>query len=112
MIGFSMHGRQVRFAITLPPLEDFATTPGGQKRNPAQQRAAREAEERRRWRCLALSIKAKLEAVASEIVSFEDEFLANILLPNGTTVADQVRPGIEAAYQTGEMPALLPYLSK
>lgn len=111
MIGFAMYCRQVRFVITIPPLEDFALTPGGVKRALAAQKAAQEAEGRRRWRCLALSIKAKLEAVASEIVTFEEEFLAHIVLPNGATVAEHVQPQIREAYQTGQMPPLLPDFS-
>lgn len=111
VVGFTAHGRQVRFIIMVPPAEAFAVTPGGVKRNASQQRAARDAEERRRWRCLALSIKAKLEAVASEIVTFEDEFLAHIVLPGGGTVGDHIRPAIDTAYTTGTMPPLLPDFS-
>jgi hypothetical protein len=70
LIGFSMHGRQVKFVIKIPPVEEFALTERGVKRSAQQMVVARHAEERRRWRCLALSIKAKLEAVESEIVTF------------------------------------------
>lgn len=57
---------------------------------------------------LALVIKAKLEAVAAGITSFEDEFLAHIMLPSGGTVGEWARPQLEVAYSTGAMPALLP----
>lgn len=39
---------------------------------------------------------------------FEDEFLANIVLPSGALVASEVRPRLAAAYEGREMPALLP----
>jgi hypothetical protein len=43
-------------------------------------------------------VKAKLEAVESGITSFEDEFLAHVMLPNGGTVSDLLRPQLAAAY--------------
>ena len=41
---------------------------------------------RQRWRALNLAIKAKLEAVESGIVTFDQEFLAHIVGPSGQTV--------------------------
>lgn len=54
------------------------------------------------------SSKAKLEAVESGISVFEDEFMANIVLPGGRTVSDEVRPKIAIAYSTGGPANLLP----
>jgi response regulator RpfG family c-di-GMP phosphodiesterase len=51
-----------------------------------QAQAVNDAETRRRWRCLAMVIKAKLEVVASGISSFEEEFLAHVMLYDGRTV--------------------------
>jgi hypothetical protein len=62
---------------------------------------------RQRWRALALVIKAKLEAVESGIATFDEEFMNWILLPNGQTVGDMIRPKIEQVYLTGELPPLL-----
>lgn len=62
---------------------------------------------RRRWRALSLSIKAKLETVASGISEFETEFMAYMVLPNGKTVAENILPEIARAYETGKMPKLL-----
>ena len=77
------------------------------KENAAQQ--AYEQEIRRRWRALALSIKGKLEAVETGIMSFEEEFMANIVLPNDKTVAEFMLPQIEEAYSSGRMPKLIPF---
>ena len=55
----------------------------------------------------AETIKAKLEAVESGISIFEDEFLANIVLPDGTLVGDNVRTQIAYAYKSGDVPLLL-----
>jgi hypothetical protein len=57
---------------------------------------------------VALAIKAKLEAVEAEISTFEDEFLAYIVLPDGSTFGDWARPQIAAVYELNTMPALMP----
>ncbi len=53
-------------------------------------------------------IKAKLEAVASGVSTFEEEFLAHVVLPNGDTIGDWLAPQIANAYDTKKMPPLLP----
>jgi len=113
IIGFTMGGRQVRFVLPMPDRnsEEFTTYRRGSVPYEREESAAHKLWEqacRQRWRALALVIKAKLEAVESEISVFEDEFMANIVLPNGRTVSDEVRPRIAAAYDTGDMPNLLP----
>jgi hypothetical protein len=65
------------------------------------------AEERRRWRAMLLVIKAKLEIVATGSSSFEREFLADILLPDGSTVGDVAVKQIADSYKTGGMPKSL-----
>jgi len=55
-------------------------------------------------------IKAKLEAVEAGIAVFEDEFMANIVLPNGSTVSQFMLPQIAQAYESGNMPNMLPDL--
>lgn len=65
---------------------------------------------KQRWRALALIIKAKLEAVESGISEFDDEFLANIMLPDGATVGEWFRPQLAEAYRIGSMPTGLPML--
>jgi hypothetical protein len=111
MIAFRVGERQVRFLLDLPDpaAKEFTLTPTGQKRRDPG--AAYDAELRRRWRCLALAIKAKLESVATGITTFEDEFLAHIVLPDGSTVSDHVHQQITEAWRTGgRMPGLLPQL--
>jgi GGDEF domain-containing protein len=88
LVAFSSAGRQVRFYISM---KDRA-----------------EQDRRQAMRALLLVIKAKLEAVASRVVLFEDEFLANIVLPTGALVGHEVRRQIANAYETGNTPALLP----
>lgn len=111
VIGFRMAGRQIRFLLPMPNKTDreFTHTPTGKKRT--EDAAYKEWEQacRQKWRALSLVIKAKLEAVESGIAIFEDEFMANIVLPNGRTVSEFMLPQIAAAYETGDMPKLLPH---
>jgi hypothetical protein len=102
-IQFSKGGRMVRFTIPLPDRasREFTLTPTGRARTQAQAALAYEQAVRQRWRALALVVKAKLEAVDSGISVFEEEFLANILLPGGQTVYEATKDGIELAYVTG-----------
>lgn len=110
MIMFRMGGRQIKFLLPMPDKNsrEFTHTPGrGQKRTESQAYTEWEKACRQKWRALALVIKAKLEAVESGIAIFEDEFMANIILPNGKTVSDFMLPQIQSAYDTGNMPKLL-----
>lgn len=110
MVGFVMHGRQVRFILPLPKREEFRTTPTGRDRAPKSQDEAWEQACRQRWRALLLVIKAKLEATECGISTFESEFMANIVLPDNRTVGEFMLPQIAEAYDNGKMPAMLPML--
>jgi hypothetical protein len=110
IIIFEANDRRVKFVLPLPDPDapEFRTTPTGRRRQGNAVNEAFEQEVRRRWRALALAIKAKLEAVETQITEFEDEFMAHIVMPDGKTVSEHTRPAIALAYQTGRMPALLP----
>lgn len=94
-VQFTSHQRIVRFVLTLPDPKKF------------RQAAQHEQEDRRVWRSLLLVIKAKLEAVATGIATFEEEFLAHIVMPNDKTVAEMVIPQIAESYTSGKMPRAL-----
>ncbi|MEO6115985.1 MAG: hypothetical protein ABIP33_06335 [Pseudolysinimonas sp.] len=109
VIQFEAEGRQVRFTVPMP---DPASRPithskTGIVRTDNQVRTARAAEERRRWRALLLVVRAKFEAIDSEIVTFEAEFLAQTVLPDNQTVLDHVREPIARAYIEGHVRPLL-----
>lgn len=111
VVAFEMKGRRIRFLLPLPDRNDkqFLYTPEKKLlRSREQADAAWEQAVRQRWRALALAIKAKLEAVAAGITTFEDEFLAHTQLPGGLTVGEWLQPQIDIAYRTGRMPPLLP----
>jgi len=113
-IAFEANGRLLRFELPLPDPKDRAFTHmrrrGGYPiaRSEGAARAAYDQALRQRWRALALCIKAKLEAVEARISTFEDEFLAHIVIPgDGRTAGDWLRPQLALAYETGTMPPLL-----
>lgn len=108
---FEIAHRRVLFRLPLPDRNDrrFTHTPGkGLRRDPAAQEREYEQAVRQRWRALSLVIKAKLEATAAGITSIEQEFGMFVVMPDGRTVGDHVTPAIAAAYESGQMPALLP----
>ena len=91
LVMFEMKGRRIKFILPLPKPDDKK---GAQL-------------ERTRWRCLLLAIKAKLECAATGITTFEQEFMAHIVMPNGLTVHENIAPAIASSYRDGKMPALL-----
>lgn len=94
MIAFEAVKRRILFELPLPmEIKD---------------ETKRAQATRQRWRALLLVIKAKLEAVESKITTFEDEFLAHIVMPDGVTLGTHLRPRVAQAYETGHMPPLLP----
>jgi hypothetical protein len=113
MIAFEANGKRVKFVLPMPDRNDpeIRYTPG---RNLLREKAAWENAYqqaiRQRWRALTLVIKAKLEAVEIGISEFEEEFLAHIMLPDGSTVGEYMIPQVEQVYLTGNMPPMLPML--
>ena len=93
-----VNAKFIRFVLPMPDRSErgFRSDDGFQK------------EVRRRWRALALIVKAKLEAVSSGITTFEDEFLAHVVMPDGKTVSEHASTMIAEAYKTGKVQALLP----
>jgi hypothetical protein len=92
VIVFEIHARRMRFNL---PLDDGKS-----------ERAQR--MRRQQWRALLLCIKAKLESVASNIETFEEAFLAHVVMPDGKTVYEHTAPRIEQIAKGGELQALLP----
>lgn len=111
LIMFEAQERRIVFELPLPDPgeQQFARTPAGRRvLGPDRRFAAWEQACRQRWRALALVIKAKLEAVESGITTFEDEFLAHIVMPDGMSVGAHIKPSIQAWYASGQMQPLLP----
>lgn len=110
-VMFEMADRHVLFRLPMPDRNERRFTHTAARDYPREPEAIEKAYEqavRQRWRALALVIKAKLEAVEAGITTVEQEFLAHIVLPDGSTVSEWVAPQLAIAYQRNEMPALLP----
>lgn len=91
-VMFEAMKRRIRFELKLP---SASTEP----------RTAR--LHRERWRALFLAIKAKVVSVDSEIETFEDAFMSHIVLADGSTVGESVKPALIEQYKTGKMVPLL-----
>lgn len=89
VVGFELADRVFKIAVAIPG-------------------EAREQTRRSLWRALLLTIRAKLEAVEQGISTTEEEFLAFLVLPDGRTAGEWLRPQIEISYAGGQMPPLLP----
>jgi hypothetical protein len=95
VIGFVVDTTMVKIAITLPDrAEDrfIRTARTNKLRSVEESKRAYEQESRRIWRALALVVKAKLEAVESEISSFEQEFMPFIVTRDGRTLGEILLP--------------------
>lgn len=89
MLAFESKGRRVRFKVPVPDPEKAAQA------------------HRQKWRAVVLAIKSKLESVESGIEQFDEAFMAQIVLPDGRTMAEFAQPQIAKAYTSGTMPPLL-----
>ena len=89
---FEAHDRRLKFVIKLDQ---------GTNEKAAQAR-------RSQWRALMLCIKAKLESVASNIETFEEAFLAHVVMPDNKTVYEHTAPRIAQIAKGGELRPLLP----
>lgn len=119
-VMFAAADRMVKFRIVLPDPKDKRFTHAKdrygweRKLDDAKSASLHEQSVRTMWRRLLLCIKAKLESVSSGIESFETAFMAHIVLPDGSTAGDIVRPMIDTAYShmiggcpAGPMPKML-----
>lgn len=109
VIAFRAKDRNIRFDLPLPKVEEFRRTPSQKlwRDNDATHRAWEQGC-RQKWRALTLCIKAKLESVESKIETFEEAFLAHVVMPDGRTVGEHTTPRIAQSYAGGEVTALLP----
>ncbi|WP_437958551.1 hypothetical protein WME76_02075 [Sorangium sp. So ce119] len=106
-VVFAMAGRHVRLALPLPKLASVVVRSRGRRSWEEARRRAWEQQCRERWRAMVLLVKAKLETIALGLSTVEREFLADLYLPDGSTVGEALRPQLEEAYRSGSMPKLL-----
>jgi hypothetical protein len=115
MIAFEMQARRILMKISLPAPNSKEFTHHkrtGTLLSAESARVRHEAACRQRWRALFLAVKAKLVSVAEGVETFEEAFMAHVVMPDGQTVADHLRPRIASAYAENKMVPLLPYGGK
>lgn len=101
-LQFTMEDRMILFRVAFPSTDEIMQM-CGPRQDPSR---VEEQWRRQRGRALLLVIKAKLESVESEVETFEQAFLANVMLANGQTLYERVQEPIAVEYQTGK-PAMM-----
>ncbi len=65
-------------------------------------------EQRQMWRIFYMSLKMELEKIDAGLISFEDQFLSQMALPDGSTIADFIKlPQNAELLGKSEMPKML-----
>lgn len=78
-VEFVAHNRHIRFTIAVPANEQSA---------------------RGKWRVLFLMVKAKLVAVDAKVITFEEAFFSDIVMPeSGQTVYEMAREPVRLSYE-------------
>jgi len=106
-LQFKIESAIVQIPMPMPKLEEFEFSRARRRRRREIQQQEYEKATRQRWRALNLLVKAKLESVDQGISTIEKEFLGDLLLPSGQTIAQALAPQIDAAFKEGKMPKLL-----
>jgi len=90
--------RQCMYRISTPPTK---TRP----------RVTKEQLEREAWRALVLLVKAKKVAIEQNITTVEKEFMADTVMPDGSTLIDHHKAIVTHNYSEGGAPRLLGFSS-
>lgn len=118
VVAFHLNGRNIRFNLPLPSRHDekFTHYQVVNQRGAASKLTPRSAAtadaawmqaSRERWRQLHLCIKAKLEAIAQEIETFDEAFLSHVVMPDGRTVGEHTIGEMRAQLEGKPMRPLL-----
>lgn len=97
-ISFELAGRLIRFRVVLALRYD-----GPRKNGNFDPVRWVEQRNRQRARALLLVIKAKLESVESEVETFEQAFLANVVMADGMTVHERIAEHVALEYSSGKV---------
>jgi hypothetical protein len=107
MVVFELQDRQVRFVMPLPaqpPPAAARMQPGREDLSKRWEQACKE-----RWRAMLLAIKSKFVSIDSGVESFEEAWMAHIVV-GGATLGQRLLPDVAQAYRDPEhkLPPLLP----
>ena len=114
VMAFRIDNLPIRMVVPVPAIDEFRYADRKSKwetrqvqRTPAQMQSAWQQAERQLWRALLLVVKAKLEAVEAGISTLEDEFLAQVVMPNNLTVKQNMMPAIRDSITSGKIMPML-----
>lgn len=106
VIVFALGGRRMKFSVPLVMQYEGPERSGNGRA--VDQKAWIDQRNRQKGRALMLVIKAKLESVESNVETFEEAFLANIILPgDNATVYERMAEPIAIEYQSGKIQPLM-----
>lgn len=102
-IYFQVKDRDVQMAVPLVRKGDpFVERIRGQGYKRVYSEDGAERESRRRWRVMVLTLKAMLEAVESKVTTFDEVFLAHVVIPGtGRTVGEALVPRLGSLATSG-----------
>jgi hypothetical protein len=115
-IVFALQSRQYRFDVAVPgrpsvearvkrkPPRDWHRWDAARRERWIREQTEQGAREA--WRLLVLATKAKVELVQAGWSSYQREFLADLMLPDGKTLGAAVDPMIQETYSSGRAPRL------
>ena len=106
-IMFGYDNLMIQISVPLPQREEFIETASGRPRKDSQVDQEFEKAIKRKWRSLVLLVKAKLVGVNDGLTTIEKEFLGDIVMKDGKTLATKLVPQVRKMAETGEMPKLL-----
>lgn len=89
-LAFRINGYPCKITIRMPQEEEVSLTETGRQRKESVVQQALEAELRRRWRVLVLSLKARLESIDAGCETVEQAFGGIFLLKSGMTVGEEL----------------------
>lgn len=111
-IQFTLGDRAIRFRVPFQSLDEMPTRDGrGAWLTDKRRQDKFEASRRQRGRALLLVIKAKLESVESGVETFEEAFLAHVVMSDGLTVYERIQQPIALEYASGRPDAVTGLLS-
>lgn len=98
-VVFTVHGRQVQLPIPMPDPAKAPKSRSGWRLTGSALDRWMDQERRRRWRVLLLTVKALLEAVESKLMTFDEAFLAYVIIPGrAQTIGEYLAPRLDAMY--------------
>lgn len=107
---FAIGKWSVQFIMPLPTKEEAqkALYPRATWKGVTEEQRAKWIDQRNRekWRALLLTIKAKLVSVENGVETFEEAFLAHLVLADGGTVGQKALPALRQSSAQGQLPML------